>query len=157
MAVNFEIETTRIEVGSGYFTVRGLNTEDITFLTVHYLDDLKALIAKNTINGAVQKNAVAELLMQVAKDFPMMVTEIISRCAEAESADDVQKFRRLSFVKQIEALKAITLLSVEDGAFDLKKVLEVVEKLLVVNGLPSGPLMSKLRNTIETYEKPSAD
>lgn len=157
MAVNFEIETTRIEVGkNGYFTVRGMNSEDLTFLTVHYLEDTKALVAKYADKGVVQKSRVADLVMELAKDFPSMVVEMISRCAEAQTAEDVEKFRRLSFVKQIEALKAIALLTAEDGGIQLGKVMGVVASLLEANGLKPGPLMKSLQTIIETSEKPSA-
>lgn len=157
MAVNFEIETTRIEVGkSGYFTVRGMNSEDLTFLTVHYLEDMKALVAKYAEKGVVQKSRVADLVMELAKDFPTMVVEIISRCAESQTAEDVEKFRRLSFVKQIEALKAIAVLSAEDGGIELGKVMGIVASLLEANGLKPGPLMTSLQTIIATSEKPSA-
>lgn len=157
MAVNFEIETTRIEVGeNGYFTVRGMNSEDLTFLTVHYLEDMKALVAKYADKGVIQKSRVADLVMELAKDFPSMVVEMISRCAEAQTAEDVEKFRRLSFVKQIEALKAIALLTAEDGGIQLGKVMGVVASLLEANGLKPGPLMKSLQTIIETSEKPSA-
>jgi len=158
MAVNFEIETTRIEVGSkgGYFTVRGMNSEDITFLTMHYLEDMKATVAKYANKGVLPKDRVADLVMEVAKDFPSMVVEMISRCAEAESAEDVEKFRRLSFVKQIEALKAIVFLTVEDGGVELGKVMGVVASLLEANGLKPGPLLTSLQTIIATSGKPSA-
>ncbi len=157
MAVNFEIETTRIEVGkNGYFTVRGMNSEDITFLTMHYLEDMKATVAKYAGKGVLPKDRVADLVMDVAKDFPSMVVEMISRCAEAESAEDVEKFRRLSFVKQIEALKAIVLLTVEDGGVELGKVMGVVASLLEANGLKPGPLLTSLQTIIATSGKASA-
>lgn len=158
MAVNFEIETTKIEVGSkgGFFTVRGMNSEDITFLTMHYLEDMKATVAKYAGKGVLPRDRVADVIIEVAKDFPSMVVEIISRCAEAESAEDVQKFRRLSFVKQIEALKAIAILTVDDGGIELGKLVGVVASLLEANGLKPGPLMTSLQTIIETSEKPSA-
>lgn len=156
MAVNFEIETTEIKVGKGSFTVRGLNTEDVTFLTMHYLDDMKLSVAKYGQKGQVPRDAVADLIMDLAKDFPLMVTEIISRCAEAESPEDVAKFRRMSFLKQIEALKAITVLTVDDGGIDLKKALGVVASLLEVSDLKPGPLMSLLQTTIATSANQSA-
>lgn len=158
MAVSFDIETTRIEVGrnGGFFTVRGMNSEDVTFLTMHYLDDMKLTVAKYGKKGGIARDAVADLVMDLAKDFPSMVTEIISRCAEAETAEDVAKFRRLSFVKQIEALKAIAVLTVDDGGIDLKKALGAVASLLEANGLKPGPLMTSLLNTIETSANRSA-
>lgn len=156
MAVNFEIETTRIEVGSkgGFFTVRGMNSEDVTFLTMHYLDDMKTVVGKYAGKGGyLPKDRVADLVMDLAKDFPSMVVEIISRCAEATSPEDVEKFRRLSFVKQIEALKAIVLLTVEDGGVELGKLAGVVASLLEANGLKPGPLRASLQTIIETSGK----
>lgn len=158
MAVSFEIETTKIEVGSkgGFFTVRGMNSEDVTFLTMHYLEDMKATVAKYAGKGVLPRDRLADVILEVAKDFPSMVVEIISRCAEAESAEDVQKFRRLSFVKQIEALKAIAVLTVDDGGIELGKLMGVVASLLEANGLKPGPLMMSLQTIIETSGKPSA-
>ena len=158
MAVNFEIETTRIEVGTkgGYLTVRGMNAEDLTFLTVHYLEDMKSLVAKYADRGVIQRSRVADLIMELAKDFPTMVVEIISRCAEATSAEEVEKLRRLSFVKQIESLKAIALLTAEDGGIELGKFMGIVASLLEANGLKPGPLMTSLQTIIETSGKPSA-
>ena len=153
MAVNFEIETTRITVGKGYFDVRGMNTDDVTFLTTHYLEDMKAVIAKyGQVNG-VRRDRVADLVMDLAKDFPSMVVEIISRCAESTGPDDVEKFRRLSFVKQIEALKAIVILTVQDSGIELGKVAGAVASLLEANGLPPGPLTQSLQTIIETSAK----
>ena len=159
MAVSFEIETTRIEVGTkgGFFTVRGMNAEDFTFLTVHYLTDMKALVAKYADRGVIQKSRVADLVMELAKDFPTMVVEIISRCAESTSAEETEKLRRLSFVKQIEALKAIALLTAEDGGIELGKMMGIVASLLEANGLKPGPLMTSLQTIIETSGKSSAN
>lgn len=158
MAVNFEIPTTEIKVGSGSFTVRGMNSEDLTFLVTHYLEDMKATVAKygDKVSSRIQKNRVADLVMDLVKDFPMMVVEIISRAADSDSPEDVEKFRRLSFVKQVEAVKAVALLTVEDGEVELKKVGAVLVSLLEANGLQLGPLAKSLQTTIETYEKPSA-
>lgn len=157
MAVNFEIPTTEIKVGSGSFTVRGMNSEDLTFLVTHYLEDMKATVAKygERAGGRIQKNRVADLVMDLVKDFPMMVVEIISRAAEADSAEDVEKFRRLSFVKQVEAVKAVALLTVEDGEVELKKVGAVLVSLLEANGLQLGPLAKSLQTIIETSENQS--
>lgn len=158
MAVNFEIEMARIDVGKqgGFFTVRGLNSEDITFLTVHYLDDMQATVARyGGKSGVMHKSAVAGLIVELVKDFPSMVVEIISRCAEATTAEDTEKFRRLAFTKQIEALKAIAVLSVEDGGIDLGKPLGVLVKLLEANGIETGPLRKSLQSIIETSDRVS--
>lgn len=157
MAANFEIETKRINVGKngGFFTVRGVNAEDFVFLTTNYLTDLRLAVAKQAERGKSSKTAVADLIMDIVKDFPMMTVEIISRAAEATDAESVEKFRRLAIVKQIEALKEIFLLSVEDGGIDLKKALGVVVNALEANGVNPGPLMNSLTTIIETSGKPS--
>lgn len=156
MAVNFEIPTETIKVGNGSFTVRGMNSEDVTFLTVNYLDEMKATVARFADKkGRFRQSAVAELAMEVAKMAPLMVVEIISRCAEAESEADVLKFRALAFPKQVEALKAIAMLTVEDGGIDLKKFAGIAASLLEQNGLQPGPMMTILQTIIETSETPS--
>lgn len=158
MAVNFEIETTRVPVGTkgGYFDVRGLNSEDVIFLTTNYLEEVKAVVAKYAKRGVVQKDRVADLVMELAKDVPTMMTEIISRCAEARTDEDIAKFSRLSFSAQITALKAIFLLTVEDGSIELGKLAGIAASLLEANGLKPGPLMTSLQTTIATSGRPSA-
>ena len=155
MAVNFEIPTETIKVGKGgTFTVRGLDTEDVVFLTSVYLEDIKVLIAKfGNKSGVMPRSAVAELVMEIAKSFPMMTAEIVSRCADAP--DEVEKFRHLPFAKNIEALKAIAILSVEDG-HELKNLAGGLASLLEANGLQLGPLSKSLQTIINQSEKPSA-
>lgn len=157
MAVNFEIETTRIPVGTkgGFFDVRGLNSEDVIFLTTNYLEEIKAVVAKYAKRGVLPKDRVADLVIELSKDVPTMMTEIISRCAEATTPEDVAQFKRLSFTAQITALKAIFLLTVEDGSIELGKLMGIVASLLEANGLKPGPLMTSLQTTISTSGKPS--
>lgn len=152
MAVNFDIETVTISVGTkgGSLTVRGLNSEDLTFLTLHYLDDMQATVAKFGDRNITDRPQVADVLRELAREFPNMVVEIISRAAEAESADDIAKLRRLSFVKQLEALKAVANLTIEDGGIDLKKALGFVANLLEATDLPPGPLLTSLQTIIAT-------
>lgn len=156
MAVNFEIPTEEIKVGKGgSFTVRGLDTEDVVFLTSTYLEDIKTLIAKfGNKQGVMPRSAVAELVMEIAKSFPMMTAEIVARCAGAEQ-EDFDKFRHLPFAKNIEALKAIAILSVEDG-HELKNLAGGLASLLEANGLQLGPLSKSLQTIINQSEKPSA-
>lgn len=157
MAVNFEIATTRIPVGrDGYFDVRGMNSEDVIHLTTTYLEDIKEVVAKYASRGVVQKSRVADLVSEIAKDFPTMATEIISRCADATDPDSVDKFRKLSFVTHIKALKEIFLLTAEDGGIELGKAAGFVASLLEANGLQPGPLMNSLQTIIATSGKPSS-
>lgn len=151
MAANFEIPVREIKVGQGSFTVRGMNSEDLVFLTSGYLEDVKGIVAKHgekRHGGLIPREQVADLLMDIAKGFPMMTAEIISRCAEAE--DQIDKFRQLSFMKQLEALKAIADLTAEDGGIELKKWGEVLASLLEASGLQLGPLTKSLQTIIET-------
>lgn len=152
MAVSFENPTEKIMVGKdgGYFTVRGLNSEDVTYLTVNYLDDIKRAVAKQTPKPGklVPSQAVTELVKDLATQFPMLCVEIISRAADADAAEDIQKFRMLAFVKQLEALQKIVVLTTSDGVIDLKNLFGVVANLLDANGFQVGPQMSRLMNTI---------
>lgn len=152
--VDFEIPTETIVVGKGSLTVRGMDSEDVIFVTTQYLEDLKAVLAKYGKAKHLPKSRVADLVMDIIKDFPTMATEIISRCADVTTEEDVNKIRRLPFIKQVEAMKHIALLSSEDGA-DLKKVMGVVASLLEANGLSLGPLRQSLQNIIGTSESPS--
>ena len=158
MAIHFdEIPVTRIEVGkTGYFTVRGLNTEDLTFLTRNYLEDMQQTVARYGGQSVFPQGKLGEIVMDLAKDFPAMVTEIISRCAEAETAEQVELFRRLSFVKQIEALRAIALLTMEDSGIELGKFGGVLASLLEAVSQQPGPLRTLLQTIIVQSENPSA-
>lgn len=147
MAANFEIPTTIITMKQGEFTVRGLSSEDVVFLSTTYWDDITKAVAKygKKSGGVVPRSQVAELVMEIAKDFPSMAAEIISRCADAP--EHVDKFRRLSFVKQVEALKAIAILSTEDG-HELKKWALGLVTLLEARGLLLGPQATQLQTII---------
>lgn len=161
MAVDFTIPYVTISVGkggkNGTFSVRGLNGDDVVFITTTYLEDLKKVLAKHgNKGGRMQQSAVADLVMDVVKDFPMLSAEIISRCADAES--EVEKFRNLSFIKQIEALKAIIELSTDDDDGELLKKAGVgLASLLEANGLQLGPLSAKLRTIIAPSVSQSRD
>ena len=155
MAVNFEIETVRIKVGKeGFFDVRGLNTEDLTYLTVEYIDDMKAAVAKYG-KKAIPADALGDMIMTIAKEFGPLSTEIISRAADAPD-DKKDDFRRLSFHVSIKALKAIFDLTMIDGGIELGNLGRAVAALLEVNGLKLGPLGTKLNDIISTAEKTSA-
>lgn len=155
MAIEFEIETRRIAVGrsGGYFEVRAMSADDLTYLTLSHLDDMKLVVARHADKGMIQQSRLAELVMDLAKDFPALVVEIISRCADAESAEDVRKFQRISFMKQVEALKAIAELTLIDGGVELGNVARGLISLLEANGLKVGPLTTWLQNTIAMSER----
>jgi len=155
MAVNFEIEVRRIKVGKdGYFDVRGINAEDLTFLTTTYIDDLKAAVSKHGKRGGrVPPDKVAEVLLDLAKSFPSLSAEIISRAADAP--DETDKFRRLPFPVTLAALKAITELSIQDGGVELKNLVAGLGAMLEANGVQLGPLPTHLKTTSEESAKTS--
>lgn len=155
MSLDFEIPISTIPVGKGNFTVRGLNSEDLTFLSVHYLDDMKNAVAKYAGDKEVPANALGAIVVDLAKDFPTLALEIISRAAEAREPADVEKLRRLSFVTHLRALKEIAFLTAQDAGIDLGNVLGVVESVLVARGVNPGPNMIVLKNIIAMFENPS--
>jgi hypothetical protein len=151
MSADFEIPYVTIKVGkggaNGSFTVRGMNGDDVIFITTTYLEDLKKVLAKYGNTPRLQKSRVADMVMEIIKDFPMLSVEIISRCADCPG--DTEKFRNLSFLKQIEALKAIVELSSDDDDGQLlKKAGAGLVALLETNGLSLGPLSAQLRSII---------
>ena len=151
MAANFEIPITTITMKTGSFTVRGLSGEDVVFMSRTYWDDVIKLVEKygKKTGGVVPRSQLADLVLDLAKDFPSMVAEIISRCADAP--EQVDKFRQLSFIKQVEALKAIAVLSIEDG-HELKKWALGLVTLLEARGLLLGPQANKLQTIINKSE-----
>lgn len=151
MSADFEIPYVTVNVGkggkNGSFTVRGMNGDDVIFITTTYLEDLKKVLAKYGNTPRLQKSRVADMVMEIIKDFPMLSVEIISRCADCPG--DTEKFRNLSFLKQIEALKAIVELSSDDDDGQLlKKAGAGLVALLETNGLSLGPLSAQLRSII---------
>lgn len=148
MAVQFEIERRRIKVGrDGFFDVRGINADDLVYLTKFSLDDIKAAVAKHgRTGGSIPRDKMADAVLDIAQSFPTLTTEIISRCAEAPEEQD--KFRQLPFAITISALKAILELSVEDGGVELKNLAAGLVAVLETNGIHLGPLGTQLRNTI---------
>lgn len=162
MSVDFTIPTITIQVGkggkNGSFTVRGVNSEDVVFLTTTYLEDLKKMLARFGDKTRVAKPAVADMVLEIVKDFPMLAAEIISRCADAP--EKVAMFRNLSFIRQVQALQAILTLSSEDDEGELlKKAGAGLVKVLEVNGLQLGPLTQQLRSIIGTSvnQSPSSE
>lgn len=152
MGVNFEIAYETIPVGSGALSVRGMNSEDVTFLLTTYMEDATQAVARygkkyGGSDGVIPRSAVAALVSEIAQNFPSMAAEIISRCADAP--EEIDKIRRLPFIKQVQALKAIAVLSVDDGP-ELKNWIGVLVDLLEANGLQLGPLSNQLRSIIGT-------
>ncbi len=154
MAISFTIQRTRVTVGKdGYFDVRGISAEDLTFLTTFYLNDLKALAMQHA-GGRIPADKMAEVIIDLAKSFPTMVTEIIIRCAGAEE-EDREKFADLPFAVTIRAVKAIADLSLVDGGVELGNLLAAIAAQLDAVGLKSGPLMNSLSGIISGAVKTS--
>ena len=162
MAVNFTIETRRIVVKKAksedeeeqFFDVRGLNTEDFTFLTTEYLEDIAQAVARAAgPSGRIHPSKRQEVISDIASQFPDLAAETISRCAEAR--EDKAKFRQLGVLVTMNALAAIYELTVLDGGADLGKVGGGLASLLEAQGLKLGPLANQLKNTIESAAKMS--
>lgn len=154
MAVSFTISTRRIKVGkNGFFDVRGVNTEDLSFLTLEYLDDMKAAVAKYGAGG-LRAADVADVVFKLVREFSTLSSEIISRCADAPERRD--EFHRLNFQVQLNALKAIFDLTMEDGGVDVGNFWGVIAALLDANGLNLGPITTQLNAIISNAESKSA-
>ncbi len=154
MAISFTVETKRVTVGKGgYFDVRGLSADDLTYLTAHFLEDLKSMAIDFSVTK-FKADQRAEMILAIAKSFPGLCAEVVSRCADA-SEDDRPQFMRLPFVATIRALKAITDLTLEDGGVELGNLLAAIAAHLDAAGVESGPLMKSLSATISAVAKMS--
>lgn len=155
---HFEFGERLIESKRGSFNVRGMNTDDLTFLVSNYLEDMvNALIQfgekqGDDVSRFVDRAAWPELLLVLTQDFPELVTEIISRCAEAP--EHIAMFRKLAFPVQLQALHAIVELTTEDAG-GLGNLWAALRILLETRGLRLGPLAKNLQSITGALGKAS--
>lgn len=148
---HFEIGQTLIETKRGSFWVRGMNTEDLTFLVVNYLEDvMRAMIEFGNKSDEDQLSVLdrsrwPEFMLMLTQGYPELVSEMISRCADA--ADHIERFRRLPFPVQLQAMHAIAVLTTEDAG-GLGNLVAALRTLLETRGLRLGPLAKNLQNII---------
>lgn len=153
MAVNFEIPIERITFKGGFFDVRGMNSEDVSWLMREHIEQAKTVIAQygqKFERGRIPTNAVTELALDLVQLFPQMAAEIISRCADAP--DEWQKFQNIPVVVQAKALHAIMVLTTDDGP-ELKNLMGALVSLLEAKGLQLGTLGKSLQTIINSSEK----
>jgi hypothetical protein len=155
---DFEIGEKLIESKRGSFAVRGMNTDDLTFLVTNYLEEVVAALAQfgekhDLSGGRVHKDALGEFFLILVHGFPDIVAEMISRCADRP--DLIEKVRRMPFIIHIQALAAIVELTVEDAG-GLGNLWAVLRSLLETRNLQVGPLTNRLRAIIETPGATSA-
>lgn len=113
---NYSIPRTTIALGDGNeISVRGLNTEDISFLVQVHKADVDAVVAmmRGTIKDAKTPDEIAaavtkqgdETLLLAVQHFPLLIGNIIANAAdEPEAWDNATK---LPAPVQLEALLAI--------------------------------------------------
>lgn len=156
---HFEFGERLVESKRGSFMVRGMNTEDLTFLVSNYLEDMIAALVQfgekveNEGVRFIDRSAWPELLLILTQSFPELVTEIISRCADAK--EHIDRFRRLAFPVQLQALHAITELTTEDAG-GLGNLGAALRTLLETRGLHLGPLARNLQSITGALGKASA-
>lgn len=156
---HFEIGEKLIESRRGSFMVRGMNTDDLTFLVTNYLEQMVRALQQfgkeHGDDGAtlLETKALGELFLILTTGFPELVAEIISRCADRP--DLVETVRRMAFPIQVQALAAITELTIEDAG-GLGNLTAVLRSLLETRGLQVGPLTTSLRTIIEKQGPTSA-
>ncbi len=152
MSLNFEVPYETLPVGKGSIQLRALNGEDTIQLIENYLDDIKAVLTKHGQKSSVPSSQLNAIIMDIAKSFPSMAVEIISRAAESVDIESMEKIRKLSFMKQIAALRIVFKLSTEDSEDELKNFGAVLVSLLESRGIQLGPLTARLQTIINQSE-----
>ncbi len=148
---HFEIGERLIESKRGSFMVRGMNTDDLTYLVTNYLEDMVAALTQfgkdQDLTGEtlLNRKALPELFFILTNGFPTLVSEMISRCADAPGM--AEKVRRMAFPIQIQALHAITELTIEDAG-GLGNLGAALRSLLETRNLHLGPLAKNLQTII---------
>ena len=147
----FEIGKRVVKGKRGAFEVRGLNTEDLTYLVVNHLEPILLALqefgekSNQDTRQLLDKATWPEFLLLLAQHFPELVAEIISRGADEPTMYD--KARQLPLPVQIRALYDISELTIEDAG-ELKNLGAVLASLLRTRGLKLGPLTKRLQTII---------
>lgn len=118
---NYEPETHKIEFRSGkkdyHFVVRGLHTDDITYIVGNHLADIQAGItlfeeARTSSDRTVEAKMDA-FILTVCREAPALVAEIIS--VAADERELLEKYVKLPFSVQATAMAEVTRMTFEDG------------------------------------------
>jgi hypothetical protein len=94
-------------------SLRGLNIDDFSALLVDHLEPVSKIAELYAVhkNSVFSNKAFQGFLIGIAKDFPLIVSEVISMSADEPEARDV----KLSTGLQISCLTAIMKLTAEEA------------------------------------------
>lgn len=130
-----DVEYVRFKTKEGerVFSVRGLTTDDITYLVSKYRTDLEAgvLLYRKAQSSLVSTNKLDDLILMLLREAPGLVSEVISVASDQRHL--VETIRTLPFSVQASAAhKIVGMTLVEaDGLKNLMASLQSqVEKVL---------------------------
>jgi hypothetical protein len=112
-----EIMRSPVPLGRGkQFMVRGITADDLTFLvSLHHGPITKALVSwQESRQDVFKKDNLTSFLLTLVKDFPDLVSEVIS--AATDSLDDETRAvaKKLPITVQVMALNEIAKLTLEE-------------------------------------------
>lgn len=119
---DFQVDTVPIiRKGQTLFTVRGLNIEDLTSLTVKNLPAIQEAfkLYNDSKIEVFTQTALNKLILSLTVQLPGLVAEVISQAADEPEAAD--KARKLPMPLQVLALTEIVNLTFEEVG-DLKNL-----------------------------------
>lgn len=101
-----------------FFEVRGLCADDLTLLiTLHHGPITKALkLYQESRADILTTRNITGFIMTLVKDFPDLVSEVISAATDSLDDETRQVARKLPITTQITALNEIVKLSMEEVA-----------------------------------------
>jgi hypothetical protein len=120
----------KIEYDGGEFEVRALCLRDISWMIVNHqqaVDRIAIMIRAREQLNMDDVGAVIEILIDLIRESPSMVGDLISACADEPDAYTVAM--TLPITVQMDALRVIGDLTFEDG-IALKKLVTDVRRLL---------------------------
>ena len=132
-----EILRAAVPLGRGkQFMVRGITAEDLTFLvTMHHAPITKAVkLWQDSREDIFTSKNLTGFILTLVKDFPDLVSEVIS--AAADSLDDETRAvaRKLPVTTQILAINEIVRLTMEEADGIKNLLAELREKIGASNG-----------------------
>lgn len=100
--------------GKPMLTVRGLNTDDISALVRHHIQDLQTLVKTFSPDGKLlpENPNVDALLFSLITKFPTTAARMIALAAD--EPDQIENARKLPFPLQMEIALNIVKLTFED-------------------------------------------
>jgi len=101
--------------GDNSMAVRGINLDDFTFLLPNHFEAMSKVVAlyQTHTESVFSSRAFTDFILAVAKDFPGLLSEVISLSTDEDMAE-VRKVK-LPMSIQLAALSAILKLTVEEA------------------------------------------